>query len=135
MQVELRENIENNVWTFEEGLEIQNSKMHFTKEKTAQLSDAIDGLHNNIHNRIYKTEYIFPLKSIYFEGYEFSCPNDYEEYLPLIYGPEYMHIPHIALDHNTVPFVKNQYNNNKKEIDAGFEEIIDLLKSINDNFH
>ena len=108
--------------------------MQFTKEKTSQISDAIDGLHNNIHNRIYKTEYIFPLKTISFEGYEFSCPNDFEEYLPLIYGPEYMHIPHIALDHNTVNFVKNQYQNNKKDIDKGFEEIIELLKNINDNF-
>ena len=134
LQAELREKIENNTWTFEEGLKIQNSKMQFTKEKTSQISDAIDGLHNNIHNRIYKTEYIFPLKTISFEGYEFSCPNDFEEYLPLIYGPEYMHIPHIALDHNTVNFVKNQYQNNKKDIDKGFEEIIELLKNINDNF-
>jgi len=134
LQAELREKIESGYWTFEEGLEIQNSKMHFTKEKTAHLSDAIDGLHNNIHNRIYKTEYVFPLKTITFEGYEFNCPNNPEEYLPLIYGPEYMHIPHIALDHNTVPFVKSQYDNDKKEIDKGFEEIIVLLKNINDNF-
>lgn len=134
LQVELRENIANNVWTFDEGLKIQNSKMHFTKEKTAQISDAIDGLHNNIHNRIYKTDYIFPLKKISFEGYEFYCPNDIDEYLPLIYGPEYMHIPHIALDHNTVAFVKSQYDNNKKEIDKSFEIMIETLKNINDNF-
>lgn len=134
LQVEFRENIANGTWTFDEGLKIQNSKMHFTKEKTAQISDAIDGLHNNIHNRIYKSDYIFPLKKISFEGYEFSCPNDIEEYLPLIYGPEYMHIPHIALDHNTVDFVKSQYDNNKKEIDKSFESMIETLKNINDNF-
>ena len=90
--------------------------MKFTTDKTSHISDAIDGLHNNIHNRIYKTDYIFPLNKIVFEDYEFSCPNDYEEYLPLIYGPEYMHIPHIALDHNTTGFVKGQYNNIKKKI-------------------
>jgi len=135
LQAELREKIENNTWTLEEGLKIQNSKMMFTKEETAQLSDAIDGLHNNIHNRIYKSEYVFPLNKISFEGYEFYCPNDIDEYLTLIYGPEYMHIPHIALDHNTVGFVKNQYQNNKKEIDKGFEESIALLKKINDNFN
>ncbi|WP_455645986.1 LicD family protein [Methanosphaera sp.] len=134
LQVELRDKISKGEWTFEEGLKEQNKKMKFTYEKTAQVSDAIDGLHNNIHNRIYKTEYIFPLSKIQFEDYEFMCPNDYEEYLPLIYGPEYMHIPHIALDHNTTGFVKNQYNNVKKDIDYGFEEAIRFLKEINDNF-
>lgn len=134
LQVEFRENITNGTWTFEEGLKIQNSKMHFTTEETAQISDAVDGLHNNIHNRIYKTDYIFPLRKVSFEGYEFNCPNDVEEYLPLIYGPEYMHIPHIVLDHNTVNFVKSQYDNNKKEIDEAFERMIENLKNINDNF-
>lgn len=134
LQVELRDNIIEGKWTFEEGLDIQNKKMKFTTKKTAQISDAIDGLHNNIHNRIYKTDYVFPLKKITFEDYEFMCPNDYEEYLPLIYGSEYMHIPHIALDHNTTGFVKSQYNNIKKDIDYGFEENIELLKEINDNF-
>jgi lipopolysaccharide cholinephosphotransferase len=108
--------------------------MKFTTEKTAQISDAIDGLNNNIHNRIYKTEYVFPLKKINFEGYEFNCPNNVEEYLPIIYGPEYMHIPHIALDHNTEGFVKNQYDNVSKDIENGFDEAIHLLKEINDNF-
>lgn len=134
LQVELRDKISDGTWTFEEGLEKQRSIMHFTNEKTANISDAIDGLHNNIHNRIYPAEYVFPLKKTTFEEYEFNCPNNSEDYLPLIYGPEYMHIPHIALDHNTVGFVKNQYNNNKKEIDQGFEEAINLLKEINDNF-
>ena len=134
LQVEFREKIEDGTWTFDEGLEIQSAKMKFTYDETSQISDAIDGPHNNIHNRIYPTEYIFPLKTITFEEYEFNCPNDYEEYLPLIYGPEYMHIPHIALDHNTTGFVKDQYDNNKKEIDKGFEESINLLKEINENF-
>lgn len=135
LQVELRNNIINGTWTFDEGLAIQNKKMKFTTDKTSHISDAIDGLHNNIHNRIYKTDYVFPLNKIVFEDYEFSCPNDYEEYLPLIYGPEYMHIPHIALDHNTTGFVKGQYNNIKKDMDYGFEESIAYLKRINDEFN
>lgn len=134
LQVELREKIEDGTWTFEEGLNIQRSKMKFTNSETAQLSDAIDGLHNNIHNRIYDAEYIFPLKKIVFEDYEFFCPNDYEDYLPLIYGPEYMHIPHIASDHNTTGFVNNQYDNVKKDVKEGFEDAIKLLKEINHNF-
>ena len=134
LQVELREKIEKQTWSFEEGLQIQRDKMKFTYEKTSQISDAIDGLHNNIHNRIYERNLIFHLGNILFEEYEFSCPNNYEEYLPLIYGPEYMHIPHIALDHNTTGFVKNQYHNNKKDMDFDFEKYTKVLKEINDNF-
>lgn len=134
LQVELREKIIDGTWTFDEGLEIQRSKMKFTNTKTSQVSDALDGLDNNIHNRIYPTDYIFPLQKITFEDYEFYCPNDCEEYLPLIYGPEYMHIPHIALDHNSTGFIKNQYNNNKKDMDKEFEEYTQLLKEINENF-
>ncbi|RAP52616.1 MAG: hypothetical protein BZ138_02885 [Methanosphaera sp. rholeuAM270] len=133
LQVELREKISDGTWTFDEGLKIQREKMKFTTSKTAQISDAIDGLHNNIHNRIYDTDLIFPLEQITFEGYEFSCPNDCEDYLPLIYGPEYMHIPHIALDHNTTGFVKNQYNN-MKEVNQSFEDAISTLKVVNENF-
>lgn len=135
LQVELREKISEKNWTFDEGLTAQRKKMKFTDNETAHISDAIDGLHNNIHNRLYNREYVFPLKKITFEDYEFSCPNDCDEYLPLIYGPEYMHIPHIALDHNTTGFVNNQYNNIKKDVDYAFDEAISLLKEINENFH
>lgn len=134
LQVELRNNINNGKYSFEEGLKQQNDEMKFTNKKTDNVSDAIDGLHNNIQNRLYKTEYIFPLSKIGFEGYEFSCPNNKDKYLPLIYGPEYMHIPHIALDHNTVNFVKDQYNNIKEDGDKGFKEAINFLKKVNDNF-
>lgn len=134
LQVELREKISKNEWTFDEGLKIQNQKMKFTHEKTNQISDSIDGLHNNICNRIYPTEDIFPLSSINFEEYSFSCPKNVENYLPLIYGEEYIHIPHIALDHNTTSFVKQQYNNNIKKLNEDFEYNINLLKEINDSF-
>lgn len=134
LQVELREKIEDNTWSFDEGLKTQQEKMKFTKNETKNLSDAIDGLHNNIHNRIYPTEYIFPLKKATFEGYEFSCPNDHESYLPLIYGPDYMHIPRIALDHNTTGFIKSQYDNDEKTIKKEFEEAITMLKNINEKY-
>lgn len=134
LQVELRDNIENETWTFKEGLKTQNMKMKFTNEKTSQISDAIDGLHNNIHNRIYKTDFVFPLGKIEFEGYEFNAPCDVDEYLKLIYGPEFMHIPRIALDHNTTGFVKGQFNNNQKEIDKAFSDAISYLKDVNENF-
>lgn len=68
LQVELREKIEKQTWSFEEGLQIQRDKMKFTYEKTSQISDAIDGLHNNIHNRIYERNLIFPLAIFYLKN-------------------------------------------------------------------
>lgn len=135
LQVELRDNIENGTWTFDEGLKIQNEKMQFTNQKTNNISDAIDGLHNNIHNRIYPTKYVFPLRKIEFEDYTFNAPNDTDEYLELIYGSEFMHIPKIALDHNTTGFVKGQYDNNKKQIDKAFDEAINYMKKVNEEFN
>lgn len=44
------------------------------------------------YNQIYKEEYIFPLKKISFEGYEFNAPNDYDAYLTVLYG-NYMQLP------------------------------------------
>ena len=133
LQVELREKIASGEWTFDEGLEIQSKRMKFTNNKTKQLSDPVDGLHNNICNRIYPVEYVYPLERIEFEGYSFSSPNSVEDYLPIIYGPEYMHIPHIALDHNTTGFVKSQYAS-MKELKEDFEKERLKLKQINDNF-
>lgn len=134
LQVELRKNIKKGIWSFDEGLKIQNEKMHLTDEKTEYLSDAIDGLHNNIENRLYKTEYVFPLKEVQFEDYTFYMPNNADKYLELIYGPEYMHLPRTALDHNTTGFIKGQYDNIKEDIDAGFDAEIKFLKDINENF-
>ncbi len=134
LQVELRDGITSGKWTFDEAIKVQSNKMKFTDKKTDNISDAIDGLHNNIHNRIYPTSYVYPLKTTTFEDYEFSIPNSPHDYLPLIYGPEYMHIPHIALDHNTTGFVKNQYENNRKLLDEAFEESIAYLKEVNENF-
>lgn len=134
LQVELREKIASGEWTFDEALAIQREKMMFTDKKTDNISDAIDGLHNNIHNRLYKTEYVFPLDTVIFEDMELPCPRDYNEYLTLIYGPEFMHIPRIARDHITTDFIKGQYNNNQKEIDEGFKEAIAFMKEVNANF-
>lgn len=131
LQVELRDKIASGEWTFDEGMEIQRSKMKFTYEKTDHISDAIDGLHNNIHNRIFESRTVFPLEKKIFEGIELPCPHDSNTYLSLIYGPEFMHIPHIIHDHTTTDFIKGQYNDNQKEIDDGFQEAITYVKNIN----
>lgn len=132
LQVELRDKIASGDWTFDEGMEIQRQKMKFTYEKTEHISDSIDGLHNNIHNRIFETKTVFPLETKIFEGVEFPCPYDSNTYLSLIYGPEYMHIPRITHDHITTDFIKGQYDDNQKAIDEGFKDAINLVKSVNE---
>ncbi|BGI52971.1 MAG: phosphorylcholine transferase LicD [Candidatus Hamiltonella defensa (Ceratovacuna japonica)] len=39
---------------------------------------------------IFKKETLFPINKIVFEGTKFNCPNNIEEYLKQIYGPDYM---------------------------------------------
>ena len=41
---------------------------------------------------IYKKDWIFPLKEIEFEGYNFFCPNDWHSYLTSYYN-DYMKLP------------------------------------------
>ncbi len=38
-------------------------------------------------------KYIFPLRKIKFEGYEFSVPNDYHAYLEEMFGKNYLSLP------------------------------------------
>lgn len=134
LQIELREKIENNTWTLQEGLKTQREKLKHTDQKTENLTDAIDGLHNNIHNRIYPTNTIFPLTQTEFEQHQFPTPQKIDQYLPLIYGPDYMHIPHIALDHSTEDILQQQYNNNLEQMNEDFQKMIKLLKKINDDY-
>ena len=40
-----------------------------------------------------KKSYVFPLKTITFEGHEFPAPNNIDEYLKSLYGDNYMILP------------------------------------------
>ena len=131
--MKFKENIKNEIYTFEQGLPLEQEKIGFTKEKQDHISDAIDGLHNNIANRIYKTNTVFPLDTITFEEETFPCPQNADEYLTKIYGSEYMHLPKIALDHDTEPLVKSQFNSQNEEQEQ-FKTDIKLLKTINERF-
>lgn len=44
-------------------------------------------------DNVYKAGDIFPLTKVKFEDYEFSCPNNYGNYLKLTYGSDYMKMP------------------------------------------
>ena len=51
---------------------------------------------------VYKAEHVLPLKTITFEGYEFSAPNDWDGYLTTLYGSSYIQPPPegLRLNHN-----------------------------------
>jgi len=60
------------------------------------------GAEGMVWDGIIKKEWIYPLKSATFEGQQFPIPNDYSNYLTLLYGSEYMKLPPVKdrLTHN-----------------------------------
>jgi lipopolysaccharide cholinephosphotransferase len=55
---------------------------------------------NCAKNIIHPSEMVFPLKSIYFEGYSFNSPSNYDPYLKCIYGTNYMQFPQKDILHH-----------------------------------
>ena len=82
---------------------------------------------------IFKLDEIFPLKRVKFEDYYFKCPNNPDYYLNVLYGKNYMKIPNIIEHHDALSFIKQQFNS-KEELDLAFQENIEYLREINDNF-
>ncbi len=77
---------------------INNSKNYDEKEHPS-LHWGLDFPHR-WNNWIYDYEQIFPLQTIEFENYEFSCPNDTDFMLKNIYG-NYMSFPKSICPHHT----------------------------------
>lgn len=73
---------------------VLENKQVLNNEQNA-LFFAIDFYNSNfspIHSLVVDNKMIFPLKTIVFEGEEFSCPNKVHEYLTNMYG-DYMSFP------------------------------------------
>lgn len=129
---EFNQNIKKGKYHFFEKLMELNNKFGLVLDETPQFTDAFDVLQLG-PVKIFETNKIFPLRKIYFEGYEFNCPNDVDYYLSLIYGKNFMNLPKVIETHNTGDFVENQFNS-VDEMKKSFEESISYLKKINENF-
>lgn len=86
------------IWFFFKILKIKSRKT-LTNIFYKKLSTKNKKLNSRIYTNgeiwwhTYKESWIFPLKEIEFEGYNFFCPNNYRDYLKSYYGKEYMKLP------------------------------------------
>lgn len=107
-------------------------KAGFTDSRTKHFSDTIEGVpHWKI--RIFDYDKTFPLTKIEFEGHDFKCPKDCNHHLNSMFGPNYMDYPEVIYNHDTLSLIETQFASNQKMDDA-FDDAIDFLKNINDNF-
>lgn len=117
---------------FYEELVNKNNDLGLVKYKTNYIVSSLDDLELE-PPYIYKTDNIFPLKKIKFEGFYFKCPNNVDEHLKGIYGDNYMEIPHIIEHHSLLGFIESQFSS-KEELNKKFNELISYLQKINENY-
>ncbi|MDO5849564.1 MAG: LicD family protein [Methanobrevibacter sp.] len=118
--------------TFKEGLEQMKKETGLTDEKTKYLTDSLDVI-NTSPIYIYKTDKIFPLKTVKFEGMDFKCPNDIAHVLEESFGKRYMEIPNTIDNHSLKKFIQTQFQS-KEEMEKTFRKSIDCLKKINSTY-
>ena len=117
---------------FLDEIDAVRKKAGFTDFKTKQFSDTIEGVpHWKI--RIFDYDKTFPLTTIEFEGHKFKCPKDCNHHLQVMFGPNYMNYPKVIYNHDTLSLLETQFDS-KQEMDNAFDEAINLLKKINNDF-
>lgn len=109
-----------------------NENLGISLDKTNYIVDAIDVL-PLAPCRIFNAEDIFPLSTLKFEGIEFKVPKNPHEILEIIYGKDFMKLPHSLDDHDLIEFIKTQFKGSE-EMDKSFEESIESLKKINEAY-
>lgn len=116
----------------EELMEKYYSNLNLTFDKAPYIIPGVEGAfgyHINVYElNVFKTEEIFPLRTVQFADYNFPCPRDYKNYLKNIYG-NYMAIPKALRLHGRIK--KFRYEDN---VDLIFQKDIDKLKQVNKKF-
>ena len=124
--------IRNGKKNFKEEFDMKYNELGFTLEKTKYFNDSLDTL-NLYPLSLRRTEEVFPLNNIEFEGYLFKCPKNNDYYLKKLFGPNYMMVPEVIETHNISDFIQTQFES-KHEMDEKFENDLLYLKNINDEF-
>jgi len=107
-------------------LKKHSDRLNMSFEKSDLI---IPGLGGSCTFRFIENTYLFPLKLIKFEKYEFKSPNNPFKYIALKYGEDYMELPETVLFHGRRKFLK--YKKNNHEV---FVKHIAKLRSVNENF-
>lgn len=114
--------------SFNEAYLAEGEKIGITYDETDYLGSCADGTGRKpIHKK-----YIYPLKRVEFEGYEFNIPNNPEKYLSKYYSGSVMKIPPVIQNHSRTDWVKARIPQN--ELEETYEKIINYMKFVNSNY-
>ncbi|MBR3141492.1 MAG: LicD family protein, partial [Methanobrevibacter sp.] len=119
-------------FSFDKEFNERYEKLGCTLHNTKFIGEGIDGTYFDDFG-VMETNLYFPIKTISFEGYDFNCPNKPHELLKLWYGEDYLDIPsnfrvHFYPEYNLSLF------ESKEEMKKSFDNAINYLKDLNDNF-
>ncbi|MDO5849535.1 MAG: LicD family protein [Methanobrevibacter sp.] len=117
---------------FDESFNSENKRLGITKDKTSLICDGLDYLEMT-PLRIFDYDDIFPFKTMEFEDTFFKVPNKPESLLAKWYGSNFMSIPHYLDTHDLTKFIESQFDS-KEEMDKAFEESLEILREINENY-
>lgn len=118
---------------FEKEFKLRYDELGFTRNKTTFFNDSLDTL-NLYPVSLRKTDEVFPLSAIDFEGYPFKCPKNQDYYLRELFGDNYMGLPETIVTHNIDPFIASQFDS-KEEMDDKIKKDLLYLRKINDEFN
>ena len=113
-------------------LEKYYEKMNLSLEKQEFYISGIEGVRSpkdRYNAKILKTDMLFPLDTLNFNGCPFKVPNDPHYYLTMIYGESYREIPKVVRSHNRIPNLAKIENINEL-----LEDAITEMKTANENF-
>lgn len=119
-------------FSFEKEYNERYQKLGFTLHETKYIGEGLDG--SDVDNfGAYETDIILPTKRITFENYSLKCPNKPQELLKIWYGETYMDIPSELDIHDYIPYSRTLFKS-EDEMENKFNEIIENLREINNNF-
>lgn len=132
IQYKFHNDLLNNKVKFLDEIDSVRKKAGFIDSESKQFGDTIEGVpHWRI--RIFDYDKTFPLTKISFEGHYFKCPNDYNHHLTVMFGSNYMELPEIIENHNTLELIEKQFDS-KEAMVKYFDKSIDFLRNINNSF-
>ena len=113
------------VETLSDALESSCKHLNLSLDKTDYFIGGVDGGHFVVMSpfKILKTEDLMPLKRLKFGPYEFSAPNNSDNYLSEIYGKNYMEIGRTIKEHGRLARYK-KYPNIMEKLNQAKEELI-----------
>lgn len=119
-------------FSFEKEFNERFEKLGLSYESTNYIAEGLDASFIEDFPP-FKRELLLPTKRLKFDKYELKCPNKSHELLELWYGENYTDVPQNVVVHGYTEYNSTLFDS-QEEMDKAFEEVINYLKEINDNF-